>query len=238
MPTYLYCLIAADAAVDPGATLGIDGAPVRVIGDGLVRAIVSDVGERTVAPNAGRARAHDEIVRLAMRGATPLPARFGQTFPTDRAALESIAEREADLSRALASVAGCVEMTLRLPLRVSAPSESNEPRVDGGAGRRYLLALQARERLEHDMQLEAQLARDRVGRQVAGLIREERWEVTAIGTSTLVLSHLLLRSAVSDYRAAVTSPGFLESVAGMMVSGPWAPYSFVTPIEGGTGVDH
>jgi len=93
MPTYLYCL-RTDRAEPPDGLIGVDGAVVRAIHVSGLMAWVSDVEEK-VTPTVERVKAHDAVCGAALAaGETPLPIRFGQTFPDDAAMASGLAARE------------------------------------------------------------------------------------------------------------------------------------------------
>ena len=170
-PTYLYCLTAPDAPDPPSATVGLDGASVRRLGD----AWVSDVDSRSIRATIERIRAHDSVVETALgTGSTPLPARFGQTFESDDACLAELSAKQAKMSAGLARVAGMVEMTVIL--RVD---------LDASSGTAYLKSLSRRQ----------QAARS-INAQVAPYVRQTA-EVTR--DDGVTLSHLVDREAVTQY---------------------------------------
>jgi len=67
---------------------------------------VSDVEEK-VTPTVERVKAHDAVCAAALAaGETPLPIRFGQTFPDDTAVASGLAARESAIRSRLARIAG------------------------------------------------------------------------------------------------------------------------------------
>ncbi len=229
MPTYLYCLVGPEAGVAVDGLAGIDGGVVRLLRAPPVVALVGDVNEGGLAPTAERIRAHDAVVRRALEVTTPLPARFGQLFPDDRAAAASIAARGAKLEQAMELVQGCVEMTVRVlfddtPTIAGKVQEAENPTGAPilGAGRRYLLELQDRQRVEHIMLQRARLAQAKVADVVGKVVRMERLAAPAGESRTAVISHLIRRDSVAMYRDALRD----ADIGGLVLSGPWAPYSF------------
>jgi hypothetical protein len=226
VPIYLYCLLPADAEPLLEGVLGVDDAAVRIASGDAVRAVVSEVSDARVAISAERARAHDRVVRAAMEACTPLPARFGQTFADESAMRVALAPKAAAITDALARVAGCVEMTLRLRSDAWRSAVARVPdERDERAGARYLGALAAQRRVERDMHDAGAVLRDRIRDSVGELVRGERWEAAA-GSGSATVSHLVPREGVSSYRDAVRAAA--EQLAGVeaMLSGPWAPYAF------------
>jgi hypothetical protein len=225
MPTYLYCLtrVAADA---PAPDLrGVDGAPVRGVEESGLRAWVSDVAS-SLAATPERARAHDVVIRRAMEVDTPLPARFGQLLTDDDTLRREIASHATALFAALARVAGAVEMTLRIAGRSDEPAKSGSTR--GLTGTEYLRQVAGDLARENARLERAKFLQRRLAGAVSDVVRAE--SVGSVGGSRdgsiLVISHLVPRESVGEYRRAVRDVLGQEPELPVRVSGPWAPYSF------------
>ncbi len=224
MPLYLYCLTSPTADA-PGAGLrGVDEAPVRAVAAGTARAWVSEVGSVPSA-TVERARAHDRVVRQAMRSGTPLPARFGQTFADEAALCEVLQAKGAAMAQALARVAGLVEMTVRARLTRPRPGKLMPSKELSGRG--YLQSLREREAVDSEVRREAEILQARVARAVSGIARGEVVVGPSAGDRTVVLAHLVSEGDVARYREAVRD-AVRDEVPSRPVSitGPWAPYSF------------
>ena len=170
-PTYLYCLTAPEAPDPPPGTVGLDGSPVRRLGD----AWVGDVDARSVRATIDRIRAHNHVVEIALgTGSTPLPARFGQTFGSDDECLAVLSAKHAKMSAGLARVAGMVEMTAIL--RVA---------IDKSSGTAYLQSLARREHVVRDLD-------QTLGDCIRASVQRAKDDV-------VTLSHLVDREAVTTY---------------------------------------
>jgi hypothetical protein len=237
--TYLYCLLTRRAERAPDGLRGVSGAPVRVVPVGPIAAWVSDVGEAP-ATTAENARAHDRVVRAAMEIETPLPARFGQLFDSEEAARAAVLERRDGIMAALRKVEGGCEMTVRILAGKAEAAEASAAAVPAGGapaagraapgptrgGREYLDRLRARHSAERSRREEAEFLHDRVRRAVAGLVREEARAPAFARARSIAVSHLIARGDVSRYRTALRTLQETEPALRVMVSGPWAPYSF------------
>ena len=226
---YLYCLLRA-ASEPPAGLVGVDETPVRAIGVGGLGAWVSDVSGPTMVASPARARDHDRVVRSALERETPLPARFGQIVADVGALTEMVASRRTALESALDAVAGSVEMTVRVLVppedeEVAAPRRS---RRETGAisGRDYLERAAAEQRRERNVLARGGIVRERVSSAVQGLVRAEAFTGASAGSSMATLSHLVPRENVEVYRSALLQLRDTEPTLAIMVSGPWAPYSF------------
>jgi hypothetical protein len=226
MAIYLYCVLRA-IREPPAHLRGIDGAAVRAVSLGDLGAWVSDTADSSVAVTTERATAHDGVVRAALEGETPLPARFGQIVRDEDALANAVQERHEQLAMALHRVAGSVEMTVRLlvPGGVRGTSSRATNLTRGTSGRDYLEQIAAAQREERNVLAEMEIARDRVRSVVRGLVRAESFHATA-GSSMATLSHLVSREHIDKYRSALLVLRKEEPALAIMVSGPWAPYSF------------
>lgn len=174
-------------------------------------------------------RVHDAVVRAALRSATPLPARFGTTFPDEGALRESLREREADLLSGLARIAGRVEMGVRVMWNEGIAAEREEGRFEVGeigSGRAYLEARRAE--LESDRALRRRA--DAVLDQLSGEVVERgtpevRMLLPEPGVAG-TMAHLVHRHGVAAYRRRVEAARAVLPHLDLHVTGPWAPYSF------------
>lgn len=103
---------------------------------------------------------------------------------------------------------------------------ANEAEASTGAGRAYLARLRERQRASAERQRQAEFLQARVARAVDGLAREEVCSSVMPGAHSFSISHLVSRDAVAQYRLAVDSLVQADPTLRLLVSGPWAPYSF------------
>jgi hypothetical protein len=228
MSVYLYCLLTAGAEAPPGALRGVGGGAVRALDAGGIQAWVEDVDAQLVRASAEVARVHDAVIRVAMERETPLPARFGQLFPSDDALRESLGPRREALLAALERVAGMVEMSVRVLLAEPA-STKGEAALEARSGRSYLLAVKARHAAQERTQERAGFLQERVAEAVRGVARAERRSSISASARSLGMSHLVPRDAVARYRTALRALSEGDPGLRLLISGPWAPYSFTEP---------
>jgi hypothetical protein len=154
---------------------------------------------------------------------------------------QELQERAAGVSRALDRVDGSVEMTLRLGLGESyVPKSFDRNRL---TGREYLERLRQEQVSDEQRQRRADFLQRHVAGAVGGMVRGEVVSTGARDRQTLVIAHLVPREQVATYRRAVreavraigereASAGEARSPVPMMISGPWAPYSFAEVSRG------
>ena len=230
MATYLYCVRSDDREV-PGGLFGIDGAPVRAIDAAGLVAWVSDAIATSVDVTVERVRAHDAVCAAAVSlGETPLPIRFGQSFPDDGATVAAIDARRRSLETRLARVAGCVEMRVvvaggrpvadeHTPGAIDAPDAS----MPEGPGTAFLRRLARAGRADIAREVSCEDARHAVRDAARALIVDQQPCESARGVSYFPV--LVRRDALNEFLAAMTD--ILSSQAiDLSVLGPFAPYSF------------
>jgi len=217
---YIYGILGSEPAEPLG--LGIAGEELRLIGNGAVRAVAGEMDE---APRADPATltTHDSIVRrLADLTPALLPARFGQWLPDEPSVTGWLAAHGPELAEALAQVAGCVQMTLRVYGEGPAMEEppDAEP-THAGPGTRYLE--ERRRRVEREQSL-PEIAPLREA--LRPLLRGERIERTAAaGRLRATAYDLIARGAAGDYSRIVAEAAPLTGWH-VTASGPWPPYAF------------
>ncbi|HEX6533418.1 MAG TPA: GvpL/GvpF family gas vesicle protein [Gemmatimonadaceae bacterium] len=248
---HLYCLTSPGGERAASGVRGLEGAPVRVVRAGAVEAWVSEheTLPREVTPDL--ARAHDGVVRAAMAWETPLPARYGQTFANEESLTSALAAREGAIVEALERVRGAVEMTVRVLLDEDPAEEGAEERGERAAplaalgwagagegeaasgagarartGRDYLSSVRARHEREAALHRRAEFLQARLSRAVEGVTRGESRTPAPPSSRFLTVSHLVALGDVSEYRLALRSFVESEPRPRVLVSGPWAPYSF------------
>jgi hypothetical protein len=174
-------------------------------------------------------REHDAVVSAALAtGRTPLPARFGQVWPSDAACRASVTERGPELELLLRRVAGLVEMTV-CTLLPAIPAPADVPATaggDSGPGSAYLRSLHARADRARRLQTALDALRARVSRAVGPLARSEVAEIRGSDeTLTLSVSYLVERGGEAHFRHVVDEVA-REVATRLVVAGPRAPYSF------------
>ena len=216
---YVYGIIDADPE-ELGS--GLANEPLRTVGNGPVRAIVGGLSEPP-RPEPSTLTAHDATVRrLADRIPALLPARFGQWLPDERSVTDWLEAHHRDLSEALAQIAGCVQMTLRVYGASVQEDQAPDPPVSGGPGTQYLA--KRRQEFERERSLpEIAPLRDAL----RPLLRAERIERPAApGRLRATVYDLIAREATDDYSRIVAETAPRLEGFRVTASGPWPPYAF------------
>jgi hypothetical protein len=231
MPTYLYCLASVASATEspPVAAPGIGGAAVRVLAAGGLEAWVSTIATSSPPATVAAALEHDAVVSAALAtGRTPLPARFGQSWPSDAACVASVTQRAAELEPLVRRVAGLVEMTVCAGLPVVSPATEQalaDP-DEAAPGSAYLRRLRAHADRDRHARAALEALRGRASRALAPLSRGEVAEIRRNGEwLALSISYLVERGGEAQFRRAVDELA-REAATRLVIAGPRAPYSF------------
>lgn len=101
-----------------------------------------------------------------------------------------------------------------------------------GEGRAYMARLRDRQRASAAANKQAEFLQARVAHVLEGVAREGVCSPLTPGAQSLSVSHLVTREAVARYRRAVDSLVAGDPAVRLLVSGPWAPYSFARITDG------
>ncbi len=200
---------------------GLDGEQLRLM-DVEFGAVVFSVSPRTGDTTVDDLRRHDNAIRrLAAMCSAILPARFGTVAESAEHLKAEMVERRSSLGAALDLVAGCEQMTVRLPFRLHRPAASGALRVRDAPrpGTQYLRRL-ASETIGTPSWIL------RSNSSLRALVRAERTEVD---DDSATFYHLIEAGSATRYqellKRAGISPGYARA------AGPFPPYAFVPGID-------
>jgi hypothetical protein len=165
---------------------------------------------------------HDVVAHIAGRVAALLPARFG-AFLEVRELRAIVAGRHEAILEALALVHGRTQMTARL-LGPEAPAAIPAALEPAKTGTEYLTSRRAAVTLP---QMPAALSA--VAAAVRGIVVTERIE-PGRGRVIATLYHLLDKSLVEEYKAALAPIPPPGGELALSVTGPWPPFAFAPDV--------
>jgi len=253
----VYCVLpAASAPDDSDAPRGLEGAPVRIISDGALAALVSDVDATAYTPEAigeragdptwltPRAVAHDAVVTWASDRGTVIPLPMWVLFDDDARVRAMAVERGDELRAALDRVAGAREYGVRVSAdaaALAAAAEALDPNLAALAreadaaspGQAYLL----RRKLDEARRGARRDVAERLAREIhESLGLHARASVPRVGTQAtpqpdvlLNAAYLVADDALDAFRAALTALVERHGASGVRFdfTGPWPAYNFV-----------
>jgi Gas vesicle synthesis protein GvpL/GvpF len=224
MKLYVYCL-AEDVDVLEQSTLGISGAPVRVLKSENFSVLVSDLNEDSVPVTRENALAHAAVVRSILDYATPLPFRFG-TIVTEQQLRSYLSTYKPALENKLAAVRGCVEMSVKIIWENFAEKQPEPHDKVQATGTSFLAEKRRQIAGDEQRAAEASEISTWLHENLSGLIRDEQVTIRPTERLVLVAAHLIRRDKITQYREEVAGTCRNRPELHFLLSGPWPPYSF------------
>lgn len=231
----LYVYGIADSAVFevlPGE--GQEGGDVFPVSAGNLAAVASRLRAGAVEATPQSVRCHERVLRRLMQDHAILPFRFG-TICGDIATLtDRLLGAAEKLGNDLRRVRGKVEMALRIveddgrEARQDRAPPPDEGATAGGRGTAYL---RARRQYHLGEAMRENQAR-RIGRLLSEYAGVRPEDLVCSGTAEgmpLSVSCLIDRNRVGPLHDALEQFRADHPMVGLSCTGPWAPYSFVTP---------
>jgi hypothetical protein len=256
---YAYGLVRADFDTSraPG---GLDDSRVTLLRAGPFAALASILPQRDYAADiverssgdvqwlSPRAMAHDRVLTWAQEHGGVVPVPMFTLWATVSALTDSLAGREAELTKTFARVANADEFGLRIHRRDAdmiariheldpAIAELRRSAEAAPPGQRYLLE----RKLTDQARTAARAASQRLAREAFDALRAISREAVArplvpnqalAAESTMVLNGAFLvdRARLDEFRAAVAAFVREHEPQGLVFdfTGPWPPYNFAT----------
>jgi hypothetical protein len=256
--TYMY---AVSRGLPPEAvegTRGVVGAPVHLIEDRGLAAVVSPVsldefGEEALRRNLehldwleATARAHHAVVDAVATRAVTVPLGLATVYRNEDRARHALHERYEEFVRALNRITGRTEWGVKAyaDLGSAAVEETGEPpAADARPGTAYLRRRSAQRRTEDEARREVLAAAERIDDELCAIAATRRLhrpqDPQLSGERGWMLfnaAYLVDDERADDFRAAVDRLAGARPEIRLQLTGPWAPYSFATEEEEWTEV--
>ena len=223
---YLYGVVREDS----GWTLelaGLGESPVRLVREGGLAALVSEVAGPRVVPTRAHLLTHQRVTEAVVREHTLVPVAFGTVLPSEARVRELLRVARAPLSRALSELEGRVELGLKVYCHGDALTRrlmDARPELTRGP---------AELEEDHETRLEAAL-RDCTSKDLDGLraglrpLAEATHEAPPLGERMMFnAAYLVDRTRVAAFEARVLSLVARLDAYTFRFTGPWPAYSFV-----------
>lgn len=233
---------------------GVSGAPVRVIEEQGLAAVVSPVSLEEFGENPLRqhledlgwlestARAHHAVVDAAAEHAATVPLGLATVYRSEDRARTALRDRHEEFDRALRRITGRTEWGVKAyaDLTEAGGTAAASGKAAGGdrPGTAYLRRRGEQRRTEEEARRDVLDA--------AGLIDDELCAIAAArrlhrpqdpqlsgerGWMVLNAAYLVDDDRADDFRAAVRRLGADRPEIRLRLTGPWAPYSFAIEEE-------
>ncbi len=236
---YLYAI--ADAVEIPPVygNIGINGAPVYVITQGALAAVVSDITEKRIRPERKNLAAHNAVVKRLMEESTVLPVAFGTIAASNKALLNILKHNHATFTEQLDLVRGKVELGLRVVLdvpnifeyMVSRHADLTELR-DSMLGKQHGLSqsdkIEMGRLFDHLLTQDRELHTDTVVEVLESRCVDIKQNPTREEKEVMHLACLVDRDAQKSFEDGVfEAANRFDNNFSFDFNGPWAPHHFV-----------
>lgn len=192
---------------------------MRVVARGDLAAVCGPIiaGEMT----ADALWQHEQIVEALMDERDVLPVRFGTCLPDDAAAAQALQDNYAEYAASLETVRGAVELAVRV-FSAASPAPTPMPSAGSMTGTEYLRARarSAAEESEATRLVHEPLAR---AARAVTVARANR------AGELLRAAYLVDRGTTESFSARVQEIQDENPQLRVTCTGPWPPYSFVSP---------
>lgn len=243
---YVYAIAAPDMRLPEGMP-GF-GSPLHIVPCGELGAIVSAVPAAeldgiTAAASTDDLVRHETVVEAVRASAPALPVRFGTVLPGEQGVRRAVTSQYDTLRNDLRRLGDKIELGVTVLWRhVGEPSAAPTPDLDAGmqsgadtstktrrGGLAYLRARQTAYREAESARARAQT----LAGELDALLRPNALECRRVicPTERLALRdvYLLERDRLSAFERAFAQAQQRHQEVRLLLSGPWPPYSFVTP---------
>jgi len=255
--TYVYCVVQSPDAPDldgvPEGLPGVSGTRILPLGPSpgndlwlvAADAPLPDYSGASIDANlpdldwvGERALAHEQVVEHFAARWSVLPLKLFTLFSSDERAAERLRERQEDIGRVLARIAGRVEWGVRIlfqetKAKKAEPREPPPPAVSPTTGKGFLLRKKEERDGARGLAGRARAAVDQaygdLARQSIAARRHDP-EVGEGGARLLLDAAFLVSKGDGDgFEAAVQqwADRLAEHACDLTLTGPWPPYNFI-----------
>ena len=233
---YVYAILPCQTSLPPGL-VGLDGDQLALVPSHDLAAATSGLAGE-LRPTMQHVLRHAEIVEQLRQLGPALPVRFGTVLADAAAVAQALAARHEVLAGDLLRLGDKIELGLSVLSEQSAPDyeQGGAPAVSeisapAGPGARYMQArLTEYQRVAAARDRAKLLARD-LDSVLGAHVLERR--CTILPTPRLVLrtAYLLEPARAPAFSQAFDTLRPAYPHLRFLLSGPWPPYTFVTPME-------
>jgi hypothetical protein len=230
---YVYAIVARDFQVPPGLT-GVGGGELTTVGRGGLAAVVSPLALRDLRRTTENVLRHATIVEALQQRGAMLPVRFGTVVADAESLADVLAERHAELTADLARLGDKAEFGLTVLW--DRPPGGDDGRADGagddgaggGPGTRYLRARLAASRRVAAREAAARTIAREIDEALGSHVLDRRCSIAPTDRLAVRAAFLIEPTRFDACRQAIAEQRERRPDLRILVSGPWAPYSFVS----------
>ncbi|MFI6149705.1 GvpL/GvpF family gas vesicle protein [Streptomyces sp. NPDC051109] len=188
------------------------------------------------------ARTHHDVVQGVGAYAPLLPLRLAIVYQDDQRASRALTAQHRAFGQRLDQLRAHTEYGVKIYLAASTPPDANQsvaadPAQPIGPGKAYLSARKAQHNARDVNYRQAQLAAQAIeaiaARHTAERARHapQRGALATAQENVLNDAYLVPDDQAEEFRSALADAALLFPEVRIEVTGPWAPYSFATPVD-------
>ncbi len=242
MSLLLYGIFRSKGSKQPELPAGVEGERVFVLHRNGLAAAVSRVSSSGLSTRVDDVMAYGNLIDTLYRRRTVVPVQYGSLFEEESDITRLLDKHGGQYESLLNEIEDCAEMGIRVLLPKGdgkgLGNGETAARSSASLGREYLFS-----RREHYIRAGLMDGGHHVPVQryqdaFAGLFRKCRYDIGPVSRELpvderqiLSLQFLVTRKNIGAFQSAFHHLQRLEAVK-MLMSGPWPPYSFVTPESG------
>ena len=235
---YVYAILARETPL-PAGLRGFNGAAVSTVPYRALAAATSPLERYPPRPTPENVWRHEAVVEALRAQGPALPVRFGTVLADAAAVAHALAARYDVLAADLDRLGDKVEFGLTVlwdppitPGEDLAPGSGAAVEAQG-RGARYLRARLAAHRREAAMRERARALARELDRDLSVHALERRCTLLPTPRLAVRAAYLVEPGRVPAFQDAFAQLDRAHPALRVLLSGPWPPYSFVTPPEGG-----
>ena len=235
----VYAIVACDMQPPPGLT-GLGDGTLSMVASGSLAGVTSPVPSGGLRPMAENVLRHGAIVEALQRQGPTLPVRFGTVVADALVLTDVLAQRQAELLADLTRLGDKVEFGLtvlwdRSPGEddglLDGPDDHQLP--GGGPGTQYLRARLAASHRDATRREAARSIARSLDAVLDSHVLDRRCSITPTDRLAVRAAYLIDPTQFGACTRAIGEVRRRRQDLRVLVSGPWAPYSFVSPDRAG-----
>ena len=234
---YVYAIFGGETQLPP-ALLGLGGAPVTAVEWYDLAAAASCLEDTPLRPTSEHILRHEAVVEAVRRAGPALPVRFGTLLAGQGAVQRALKEHYASLLADLARLGDKVELGLTVlwngaeggaGATIEDAGAHDSRLVGTGPGTRYLRARLAEHRWIARWEFRAKTLAQAIHEALKCRASESHYTLLPAPRLLLRGAYLVQPAGVGAFREAFEAVRRAQPELRFLLSGPWPPYSFVTP---------
>jgi len=236
---YVYAIVAHDHPLPPGLT-GFGGDALTTVARDDLAAVTSRLAPRDLQRTTENVLRHGAIVEALQQRGPTLPVRFGTVVSDAETLADALAARRAALTADLARLGDKLEFGLIVLW--DRPPGDDDSRSDGsvdddgpghGPGTRYLRARLVASRREDTRREVARTIAREIDAALGPCVLDRRCSIAPTDRLAIRAAFLIEPTRFDACRQAIAEVRLRRPDLRVLVSGPWAPYSFVSRGQSG-----